>query len=153
MPTIKRIVAATDLSPYGGVALAAAVEQARAFKAELHALHVIVPQVYQQEMPEMMMPPMEDVTEDRLEAARRRLHDWQQGIPASLGVQTHAIESVRNADGAICEFVDSMGADLIVIGSHGHTGLMHLLLGSTAEQVVRHAKCPVLVVKPRVPIT
>ena len=153
MPMIKRIVAATDLSPYGGLALVAAVEQARAFKAELHALHVIVPQVYQKEMPEMMMPPMEDVTDDMLEAAQRRLHDWQKGLPASISVQTHAIESARNAESAICEFADSMDADLIVVGSHGHTGLVHLLLGSTAEQVVRHAKCPVLVAKPRVPIT
>jgi universal stress protein A len=153
MTMVKRIVAATDLSPHGKLALATAAEYAQVFKAELHVLHVVVPQVYQSEMPEMMMPPVDDFTEERLEAARRRLHDWQQGMPADLNVQTHVIESVRNADNAICEFADSMAADLVVIGSHGHSGLMHMLLGSTAEHVVRHAKCPVLVAKPRVPIT
>ncbi|HXH65006.1 MAG TPA: universal stress protein [Mariprofundaceae bacterium] len=153
MPTIKRIVVPTDFSPHGRHAVASALEYARLFKAELHVLHVVVPQVYQSEMPEMMMPPVEDFTEDRLEAARKRLREWQKTMPGDVDIQTHVIESTKNADDAICEFADSMDADLIVIGSHGHTGLMHMLLGSTAEQVVRHAKCPVLVVKPRVPIT
>jgi nucleotide-binding universal stress UspA family protein len=40
-----------------------------------------------------------------------------------------------------------MGADMIVMATHGHTGLKHLMLGSTAEKVVRHSKCPVLTVK------
>jgi nucleotide-binding universal stress UspA family protein len=49
----------------------------------------------------------------------------------------------------IIEVASRLKVDLIVIGSHSHTGLMHLLLGSTAERVVQHAPCPVLVVKER----
>jgi len=47
----------------------------------------------------------------------------------------------------IIEAANRLGVDLIVMGSHSHGGLMHLLLGSTAERVVQHARCPVLVVK------
>jgi nucleotide-binding universal stress UspA family protein len=47
----------------------------------------------------------------------------------------------------ICSMAKTLGADLIVIATHGYTGLKHALLGSTAERVVRHASCPVLVVR------
>ena len=47
----------------------------------------------------------------------------------------------------ICEAAKAMGADLIVLTTHGYTGLKHVWLGSTAERVVRHAPCPVLVVR------
>ena len=153
MLAIQRIVAPTDFSRHSELSLEAAVEMAQRFGAELHVLHIVVPQIYQSEMPEMMMPPFEDLTEDMLGAARRRMDTWRQGVPKGLKLETHVIESTRKEDIAICEFAGKQAADLIVIGSHGHTGLAHLLLGSTAEQVVRHAKCPVLVVKPRVPIT
>ena len=48
----------------------------------------------------------------------------------------------------IVEEAESQGADLVVLGTHGHTGIKHLLLGSIAERVVQHAPCPVLTVKP-----
>ena len=153
MLTIKRIVAPTDFSRHSELSLDAAVDLAEKFGAELQALHVVVPQIYQSEMPEMMMPPVEDLTEDMLTATRRRMEHWRQTAPKGLKLATHVIESTRKEDIAICDFAEKQAADLIVIGSHGHTGLMHLLLGSTAEHVVRHAHCPVLVVKPRVPIT
>ena len=50
----------------------------------------------------------------------------------------------------ICRMADAEGCRLIVIGTHGRTGLSHLLIGSTAERVVQHATCPVLSIKPRV---
>ena len=153
MLTVKRIVAPTDFSRHSELSLEAAVELAGKFSAELHVLHIVVPQIYQSEMPEMRRPPVEDLTQDMLAAARRRMDQWRQAAPKGLGLKTHVIESTRKEDTAICDFAEKQDADLIVIGSHGHTGLMHLLLGSTAEQVVRHARCPVLVVQPRVPIT
>ncbi len=50
----------------------------------------------------------------------------------------------------ICRLADEENVQLIVIGTHGRTGLSHLLIGSTAERVVQHASCPVLSIKPRV---
>jgi nucleotide-binding universal stress UspA family protein len=51
-------------------------------------------------------------------------------------------------DEAIVKFAEDVGADLIVMGSHGRTGLSKILLGSVAERVIGQAACPVLVVKP-----
>jgi len=50
----------------------------------------------------------------------------------------------------ICRVAEEDNVDLIIIGTHGRTGLAHLLIGSTAERVVQHASCPVLSVKPRI---
>lgn len=47
----------------------------------------------------------------------------------------------------ICNYAQNAGIDLIIIGTHGRTGLSHMLIGSTAERVVRHASCPVLTIK------
>ncbi|MDQ7011437.1 MAG: universal stress protein, partial [Mariprofundaceae bacterium] len=63
----------------------------------------------------------------------------------------HVQESTDKASHAICNFADELPADMIVIGSHGSTGLMHVLIGATAEHVVRYAHCPVLVTKQEKP--
>jgi nucleotide-binding universal stress UspA family protein len=47
----------------------------------------------------------------------------------------------------VCDYAERQGIDLVVIATHGRTGLQHALIGSTAEKIVRHAPCPVLVVK------
>jgi nucleotide-binding universal stress UspA family protein len=57
-------------------------------------------------------------------------------------------EVVRgDSDDRIIDSAQEHGTDLIVMGSHGHTGLRHLLMGSVAEHVLRHAPCPVLIVR------
>jgi universal stress protein A len=61
---------------------------------------------------------------------------------------THAVHAGPPGE-VICWFGESQNCDLIVIGTHGRTGLKHLLLGSVAEHVVRHARSPVLVVRLR----
>jgi universal stress protein A len=48
---------------------------------------------------------------------------------------------------AICETAEKIGADLIVMGTHGRTGIAHVFLGSVAERTIRHAPCPVLTVR------
>ena len=53
----------------------------------------------------------------------------------------------RSTAQAICDHAKSCGADLIVVGTHGRTGLAHMLIGSVAEKVVRHAECPVLTLR------
>ncbi len=70
---------------------------------------------------------------------------------AELRASGHTVESVVRegyAATAIVEEASEIGADLIVIGTHGLSGLKHLLLGSIAERVVQKAACPVLTVKP-----
>jgi len=54
---------------------------------------------------------------------------------------------VGEVAGTICHVAEELGADVVVVGSHGRTGLERLFLGSVSEHVVRHAPCPVLVVR------
>jgi universal stress protein A len=69
----------------------------------------------------------------------------EEGVSESLVAQTIVRSGVAHAE--ITGMAAKLGADLIVIATHGNTGLKHVLLGSTAERVVRHASCPVLVVR------
>ena len=69
----------------------------------------------------------------------------QEQVPESLIAQSIVRSGVAHAE--ITSMAEMLGADLIVISTHGNTGLKHVLMGSTAERVVRHAHCPVLVVR------
>lgn len=91
---------------------------------------------------------------DILEALRREgekaLADLEQ-VAAAAGVPFEAAMAEGVPKIRIPEAARERGADLLVVGSHGRTGLTHLLLGSVAEAVVRHAPCDVLVVRRRPP--
>ena len=77
---------------------------------------------------------------ERIAAVVRREHP-------GLKVDTRAVAGVPFKQ--ICRLADEENFQLIVIGTHGRTGLSHLLIGSTAERVVQHASCPVLSIKPK----
>lgn len=87
------------------------------------------------------------VTEvDAIGPARRQLRELlnEQGRP---GTEVDSEVVVGTAWTEICRYVTGHDIDLVVIATHGATGLKHVLMGSTAERVVRHAACPVLTVK------
>ena len=69
----------------------------------------------------------------------------EEGVAESL--VEHTIVRGGAAHTQIADLAEKLGADLIVISTHGNTGIKHVLMGSTAERVVRHARCPVLVVR------
>ena len=82
------------------------------------------------------------------------IHLIHRGIVASLlrgrQVNRHAADQLcRLAEQGMIVADDELKPDLIVMGTHGHTGLHYMLLGSTADQVIRHAPCPVLLVRVR----
>jgi len=147
MPGYQCILAPTDFSDSAAGAVQAAVGLARQYKAELHLLHIVAAQVYYAEMPEMMLPPMEGLSEQLRASGKERLEELASGVGEGLHPHVHVEESAARPADAIAEVAEDIKADLIVIGSHGHTGLMHALLGSTAERVVREAACDVLVIK------
>jgi nucleotide-binding universal stress UspA family protein len=68
-----------------------------------------------------------------------------EAFPDDRKVSTHILTG--RAWFEICKYAKESGADLIIIATHGWTGLRHILMGSVAERVVQHAFCPVLVVK------
>ena len=78
--------------------------------------------------------------------AREKLTAFERRL-LNRGIKVEAYLRVGIAFDEIVTMAKHFDINLIVIGSHGHTGLLHLLLGSTAERVVEHAPCPVLVVK------
>jgi nucleotide-binding universal stress UspA family protein len=145
---LGHILAPVDQSEPSHDAARAAADMAVKFGAELHLLHVVTPQLLYAEWPELVMPP-EDLTEEMLDQCKRYLAQLEKEmIQLGASVTVHCEESAMRPFAAINQFAAELPADLVVIGSHGRSGLRHALLGSTAEKVVRKAGCPVLVIKP-----
>jgi nucleotide-binding universal stress UspA family protein len=132
---LKTILAAVDFSEPSQQALDAAVSMAAAFDATLHVVHVF-------ELPIPAVSPYE-VAIPEAYLADAAAHAGSKGAR----VETHLGEGP--AARSICRTAEEIGADLIVMGTHGHTGIKHLVLGSVAERTLRHAPCAVLAVKAR----
>jgi nucleotide-binding universal stress UspA family protein len=134
-----------DFSDTSRVALKHAKEEARLHGARLTGVHVIQHGLFPIG-PEPGIQPMIDMLPD-LEASRRKLlAKWLEDevgpdVPVQVRVETGT--PYQN----VVDMAKREEVDLIVMGSHGHSGLAHLVLGSTAERVIRLAPCPVLVVK------
>ena len=94
-------------------------------------------------LPTSPPPPPDVVRRDYLEEIRTQLRD---AVPDDFEGDWE-VDVVGGSPGnAIVEYAKEHGGDLIVMGSHGHTNLRHLLMGSVAEHVLRHATCPILMV-------
>ncbi len=145
---LRSILLPTDFSECAEGALSYATDLARAAGARLVCLHVVEPLVPPVGYGPVTEPlPALDVTGQLEESAHRELPRLaQRGECAGLEVE----EVVAHGEPAseIVRAAREHAVDLIVISSHGRTGLGRILFGSTAESVVRHAHCPVLVVKP-----
>ncbi|MFQ5569563.1 MAG: universal stress protein [Rhodothermales bacterium] len=145
MLQINRILAPIDFSKHSERALAHACEITATHQASLALLHVIeeptFPAMYGAVMHELYGK-VPDVTREALEALQRVL-DRCDG--PEVETTLHAIKG--RAGTVIIDFAEKHDIDLIVMPTHGLSGLEHLLLGSVAEKVIRHALCPVLIVK------
>ncbi|TLS67007.1 universal stress protein [Mariprofundus erugo] len=140
------ILVATDFSEPSSEALRRAVTLARQYGADVHLLHVMEPAVFF-ETDLLTVPPLGEVTEAIRRGAESRLH--QQAKLVDFDVTTHLLESMGAPAGTICSFAATLPAALIVVGRQGVRGAIEqLLIGSTAERVVRHAPCSVLVTMP-----
>jgi len=145
MPSFQKILCPIDFSEDSRVALTHAVEIARVSGGELTVLHVVEPVLYPVEYG-MAPVPTVDLESSATANARAKLSDLvQEEIGSDLKSQIKVV--FGRADQQICDVAREEGFDLIVLATHGLTGLKHLLLGSVAERVVRHSDCPVLTVK------
>lgn len=137
---LKRIVYATDLSDRERAALAWATMLARVEQGELLICHVS--QLEAQPVGELVEDPVTPPPPDEM----RRLQECLPTEP-EVASQHHLLyaKTPHEAD-EIVRFAEEQGADMIVVGTHGRRGLGHLVMGSVAEKVVRHATCPVLAV-------
>jgi nucleotide-binding universal stress UspA family protein len=141
-PQIQNILVAVDFSDYSEVALRYATFLAENFGATLTLIHSVEPYVYPEDLSagftiEQIDARWMQKQKEKLETVRQTI---KEGIPATVVV------TMGTAWNRIVGAAKSWNADLIVIGTHGRTGLKHALMGSTAERVVRRAACPVLVV-------
>ena len=143
---IKSVLVPLDFSAESKKALAYAVPFARQFGARLTLLHVIEPVAtpdFAQTFPLM-------IEDDKLMAAAK---SELRRVVQDSGIEPNLVEKTLVRFGRsfheIAEAARTLKVDLIIIATHGHTGLKHVLLGSTTERVVRHAPCPVLVVRQR----
>lgn len=143
---IGHILVPYDFSEYSQRAFAWAVHLARQWQGSIDLLHVV---------------PLLTSTSPLLASGEFNLRNIQESLQAdaeaSLGqivarADTHPVNVrpqvlIGEPFDKICQIAETSNSDLIVMGSHGRTGLAHVFLGSVAERVVRYAPCPVLVVR------
>ncbi len=148
MPTVslKKILVPQDFSEYSLHALKYAVTFAELFKSELIVLHIVEPIVYPADFSfgQVSIPAMEEEIRKHSEEQLNELVERE--IPA--GIRATPMIRVGKPFIEIVEVAKGENADLIVISSHGRTGMDHVLFGSTADKVVRKAPCPVLTIRP-----
>jgi len=144
MKEIHKILVPVDFSEHSQRALDEAIGLAKAFGAELHLLHcyplhvtaidpygITVPEAYDRQL---------------REAAGQRLSEWRTKARAqNLIVEQHITAGSPFTE--ISALAEKLGVDLIVMGTHGLSGLKHVLMGSVTERTIRIAPCPVLTVK------
>jgi nucleotide-binding universal stress UspA family protein len=160
------ILVPTDFSPAANQALRYAFEEATQHQAKLTLLHVTYhyqpTEVYYVEdtperpiryadeigvkLPSLPTPPPQVVRRDPNEEALVQLRDL---VPASFAGPWTTQVAVGDPADAIVLVAQDLVVDLIIMSTHGRTGLRHVFLGSVAEKVVRHAPCPVLTIRYR----
>jgi len=143
---LRNILCATDFSSISEAALLYAAAIARRYDSQIYVAHVIRPDAYELVPPEAFGAALtqtrhyaEQQMSELLVSGRLR------GIPHQVLLGEGELWKV------LSEMLTEHEADLVVVGTHGRTGIRKLLLGSVAEEIFRLAPCPVLTVGPRVP--
>jgi nucleotide-binding universal stress UspA family protein len=143
---IKRILAPTDFSAHSEQAVRYACRLAERLGAELHLINVlseIIPAGPDPLLMPIMPPQFYQENEERARETLARLLDPSWGEPSAV---TTAVQWGSPVE-AIVDYAREQHIDMIVIATHGRTGLSHVLLGSVAERIVREAPCPVLTIR------
>ena len=145
--SLKNILFATDFSETSESALPYATAISRHFGSTLHVAHVLSDTGLLLMTGGVDYVSMGTLYEDAITEAKEKLSHMSEGFDA-IPYRTY----VRHGQvwKNLAEIVSDAGIDMIVLGTHGRTGLGKLLLGSVAEDILRHAPCPVLTVGPKV---
>ncbi len=143
---VKKILVPIDFSEHSKNALQYAVSFAKQFHSELILVYVVEPTIYPADFSfgQVAVPSIEKELRERGKVELDQLVETQ--IAGALTARA----TVRTGK-PFLEIIDTAveeEVDLIIIATHGHTGVEHILFGGTAEKVVRKAPCPVLVVRP-----
>ena len=146
----KPILVPVDFSPHSETALLCAAEMAATLGNPLVILHVVhdpgdAPGYYSVKGRDQQLQRMEDVAADMLAEFFKAMQEKHPGLPALQQATTMLV--VGLPVNRILESAEKIDARMIIMGSQGRTGLAHAMLGSKAEQVVRLAPLPVMIVK------
>jgi glycine betaine transporter len=145
MKAYEKILVPVDFAPHSAEAVRRAVDLAQRYGAALTLIYVYEPLDYA--LPEGYALYTPEQVGRLMEEFRERLRAVVRDVEA-LGVgpvESHVLNGAAAVE--IVHFAQEHDFDLIVMGTHGRTGLSHLLMGSVAERVLRTAHCPVLTVK------
>jgi len=135
----KNVLFSTDFSSTADSALPYAVEIARRFGATIHALHVTQPEIYPL-LPPSEWPRMAREEENFREQGKQHLEEELRGLPHEILFRSGKVWQ------NIALIIEDKQIDLIVLGTHGRTGVEKALIGSVAEEIFRRGECPVLTV-------
>ncbi len=144
--SISHILVPIDFSVHSKNALKYAIPLAEEFSASLHLVYVVEPTIYPADLGfgQVVLPGVEDELRQKAADELRELIEREIGdkIPTTATVRTGSPHQ------EILDEADEQNVDLIVVASHGHSGVEQILFGSTADRIVHNAKCPVLTVRP-----
>jgi nucleotide-binding universal stress UspA family protein len=146
MLRIRRILFPTDFSEHAEHAWTYGLSFAKEFGAEVHLLHIVTPPPRLTEAYAVNFDPEALVHALRAEATGTL--DRLARVAKDLGLSCHTEIQIGVDFREIIDYAKGHEIDLIVMATHGRTGLAHALLGSVTEKVVRKAPCPVLTIKP-----
>ncbi len=147
MIKLKRILLATDFSECSDHALKYACEFAEAFSAELHLMTVFEPPTAAYAEFGIGYVGVEEVEQGLVSQLSNKLNGYPETVWRNKLNVTRSVRTGRPFV-EIVRYAKEMDIDLIVIGTHGRGAIAHMLMGSTAERVVRKAPCPVITVHP-----
>lgn len=144
---IRCILVPMDFSTYSKNALRYAVPMARAFGASLHLVYVVEPTIYPADLGfgQVVLPGVEEELREKGAGELRKLIDRE--VPVGLKA-TSTVRTGKPHQEILME-AQEKDVDLIIVASHGHTGVEHIMFGSTAARVVRLAECPVITIRPQ----
>ncbi len=142
MKKVEKILAPTDLSEISRLGLSYALDLARGWGAEVTVYHV----TDAAELANYKAASLQDLIEKHQKALTQYLNDSFADLLPLVELRTKV--EVGSAAESIVAEAEKEGSDLIVMSTHGRTGLAHILMGSVTEHVVRNARCPVFSVHP-----
>jgi nucleotide-binding universal stress UspA family protein len=143
--SIKKVLVPIDFSDYSKSALKYAINFAKQFNAEIILIYVVEPIIYPPDfsMGQIAIPSVNTEWDDRAKEELNKLAKNE--IPSDLKSKT--IIKTGKPFVEIIETASEEDVDVIIIATHGRSGVEHILFGSTAEKVVRKAPCPVLTLR------
>ncbi len=143
MGKYKKILVATDFSDMSERAFLQAVDLAKELGASLDVVHIV--QIQPASIPESGVVNTEEIVAQEQQRANERLDKYIQDYGAGLVISKLILHGDPAAQ--ISRAAKESAADFVVMGTHGHTGLVHLIMGSVTESVLKNSEVPVMCVK------